>query len=236
MGTPIVGDDGPIRTITLDRPEVLNALTVEDLAVISHAVRELPDSVRVVVFRGNGRAFSAGMHLQNFLDTEPDDGGQLIACVGECVGAVRLTPVPTVAMVQGHCLGAAFELALACDFRVAADETARVGLPEVRVGIPSVVDAALLVHHVGLSLAKELILTGAAYRPEQLPGLFTTLSLDEIVPAMLTLTPEVIAAQKSLFETWLNAALQEGIDVSREVFASVFALPVTRSAIERYRR
>jgi enoyl-CoA hydratase/carnithine racemase len=106
----------------------------------------------------------------------------------------------------------------------------------VRVGIPSVVDAALLVHHVGLSLAKELILTGAAYRPEQLPGLFTTLSLDEIVPAMLTLTPEVIAAQKSLFETWLNAALQEGIDVSREVFASVFALPVTRSAIERYRR
>jgi len=242
VGQPLVSDEGGVRTITLDRPEVLNALTAEDLDTITAAVRDLPAAVAAVVITGAGeRAFSAGMHLQSFLDTAPDRGRELIDHVGACTEAVRLAPVPTVAAVRGYCLGAAFEIALACDFRV-AEPSAQFGLPEVRLGIPSVVDAALLLHHVGLSVAKELILTGRPYRADQLPGLVNRTapsdSLGAAVAGLLAelaeLTPEVIVAQKALFETWLNVGLQRGLDESRAVFAEVFAQPATQKAIADY--
>lgn len=239
MPTPRVDDAGGVRTITFDRPEVRNALTLDDLAVVTSAMRELPADVRAVVFRGDERAFSAGMHVRTFADAQPDEGHAIIDRVGECVGAVRIAPVITVAAVRGYCLGAAFELALACDLRV-ADPSARFGLPEVRLGIPSVVDAALLVSHLGLSKAKEVILAGGHYQASELPGLVNHAADDveaavtALVTPLLALTPEVVRAQKSLFETWLNSGLQQGIDISRDVFAEVFALPVTQQTIDGY--
>jgi len=243
VGTPRIDDAGGVRTITLDRPEVRNALTLDDLAAVTDAVRDRPPDVRAIVITGAGdRAFSAGMHVQTFLDTPPHGGRDLIAAVGECTGAVRLAPVPTIAVVRGYCLGAAFEIALACDLRVATPD-ARFGLPEVLLGIPSVVDAALLHHHVGLSMAKEMVLTGASYAVEQLPGLVNRVAVaddlqvvtSELLTTLLSLTPEVIAAQKALFETWLNDGLQAGIDRSLDTFGDVFALPVTRAVIADYR-
>src|SRR4051794_4503942 len=130
VGSPLVSDDAGIRTITLDRPEVLNALTLEDLGVIREAVAG-PD-VRAIVLTGAGeRAFCAGMHVETFAHAPRDGGREIIEAVGACVGAIRLAPVPTVAMINGYCLGAAFEMALACDVRVAVAD-ARFGLPEVK--------------------------------------------------------------------------------------------------------
>jgi enoyl-CoA hydratase/carnithine racemase len=148
-------------------------------------------------------------------------------------------------MINGFCIGAAFEMALACDLRVAHPDV-RCGLPEVRLGIPSVVEAALLFHYVGLSKAKEIILTGDLYpvtefaaqglinrmvQPAQLRA--TTLELLGLVTAS---TREVIAAQKGLFETWLNHGLQHGIDTSVGVFAEVFRAPATAEAIAQYQQ
>ena len=148
-------------------------------------------------------------------------------------------------MINGYCLGAAFELALACDLRVACPE-ARFGLPEVRLGIPSVVDAALLHHYVGLSRAKEIILTGGMYSVADLApaGLANRVAergqlraaAGELLAGLRELTPQVIAAQKALFETWLNTGLQAGIDASVEVFAGLFADPATSAAIAAYQR
>ena len=244
MGAPIVSDESGVRWITFDRQEVLNALTLDDLRVVRDAVRSTPGDVRAIVFTGAGeRSFSSGMHVATFADAEPDAGRGIIERVGECVRAVRLAPLPTVAMINGYCLGAAFELALACDVRVAVPD-ARFGLPEVKLGIPSVVEAALLQHHVGLSKAKELILTGDLYTGAELPpglvnrtappaGLRT--ATEELLRALTAPTPEVIAAQKSLFETWLNAPLADGIETSKDVFARLFAEPATRATIARYR-
>lgn len=242
MGAPRVTDVDGVRTVTFDRPEVLNALTLDDLDVVTAAVRDL-DGVRAVVLTGSGdRAFSSGMHVRTFVDAAPEEGRSVIDKVGACVGAIRLAPVPTVAVVRGYCLGAGFEMALACDLRV-AEPTARFGLPEVLLGIPSVVDAALLLHHVGLSKAKEMILTGGVYALDDLPPGFVNrvVPADELesvtaglVAQLAGLTPEVVAAQKALIETWLNTGLQHGIDVSREVFGEVFALPVTQRAIADY--
>jgi enoyl-CoA hydratase len=240
--TPLVADSGGVRRITLHRPEAANALTPADLAVIATAVRDVPEEVRAVVLSGGaGRAFSAGMHLDAFLATPAGAGRDLIEQVGRCVGAVRLSSVPTVAVVEGHCLGAAFEMALACDVRICT-AAASFGLPEVRLGIPSVVDAALLVEFVGLGKAKEMILTGGIYPVDTVPGIANvvvgTAELDRTVEDMVGLltapTREVLAAQKSLFETWLNVGLAEGIEVSKRVFGDVFALAVTQDAIAAY--
>jgi len=146
--------------------------------------------------------------------------------------------------VAGSCLGAAFEMALACDVRVAVPD-ARFGLPEVKLGIPSVVDAALLLHHIGLSKAKEMLLTGEMFAADDLPpGLVNRTApagalrdaADELLASLTAPTPEVIAAQKALVETWLNVGLQEGIEASKDVFGEVFAEPATAEAIARYRR
>jgi enoyl-CoA hydratase/carnithine racemase len=244
MGTPLVTDAAGVRWITFDRPEVLNALTLEDLDVAREAAADLPGEIRALVFTGSGElAFSAGMHLETFASADPHDGRSIIERVGAFVGAARRAPVPTVAMVNGYCLGAAFELALACDVRVAHPDV-RFGLPEVKLGIPSVVEAALLRHHIGLSKATELILTGELYSPDELPdGLVNRLvpreelhaATEDLVRVLTANTPEVIAAQKELLAAWLETGLDEGIERSKDVFGRVFELPATRHTIERYR-
>ncbi len=246
MGTPRVHDDGAVRTITLDRPEAANALHLEDVDAITGAVADLPDRVRVVVVTGAGdRAFGAGMHLEVFRGAAPGDGHAIITRLATCLRAVRTAPVPTIARLNGACLGAAFELALACDLRV-AHAGVRVGLPEVRLGIPSVVDAALLPRYVGAALAQEMVLTGSVHRVDE-PGTAPLVNrlvdsptgldaaVDDLVATLLAPTREVLSAQKELLETWREQGITGSVEASVDTFAEVFALPATRDAIARYR-
>jgi enoyl-CoA hydratase/carnithine racemase len=247
MGAPLVSDDEHgTRWITVDRPEIANALYLDDLDVITAAVTTAGPGVRAIVVTGTGeRSFSAGMHVDTFAAGDTGRARAAITRVRDCVGAFRLSPRPTIAMINGYCLGAAFEIALACDLRAACPD-ARVGLPEVRLGIPSVVDAALLHHYVGLSKAREIILTGGLYSVADLApfGLANRVAeraglraaVGELLAGLRELTPEVIAAQKALFETWLNTGLQASIDASVEVFAGLFASPATTAAIAAYQR
>ena len=246
MGQPLTTDENGIRWITLDRPEIRNALYADDLTGITRAVSSIGDSVKAIVLTGSGeRAFSAGMHIDTFAVAAPEDGRAIISGVRDCIGAIRRAPVPTVAMINGYCIGAAFEMALACDLRV-AHPGVRLGLPEVRLGIPSVVDAALLHHYVGLSKAKEIILTGDLYPVSEFAaqGLINRIvEPDQLRAATLELlssvtahTREVIEAQKGLFETWLNHGLQHSIDTSVDVFADVFRAPATAAAVARYQQ
>jgi enoyl-CoA hydratase/carnithine racemase len=246
MGQPLITDEDGIRWITLNRPEIRNALYTEDLACITEAVTGIGDSVTAIVLTGTGeRAFSSGMHIDTFAAAAPEDGRAIISGVRDCIGAIRRTPVATVAMINGYCLGAAFEMALACDLRVAHPDV-RVGLPEVRLGIPSVAEAALLQQYVGLSKAKEIILTGTLYPVAEFDaqGLINRMvessqlraATLELLGSVTACTREVIAAQKGLFETWLNHGLQRSIDTSVDVFADVFRAPVTSAAVARYKQ
>jgi enoyl-CoA hydratase/carnithine racemase len=243
VGEPLVRDDGGIRVVTLDRPEVRNALTLDDLAVVQHAFTVVPSDICGVVLTGTGgRAMSAGMHVDTFTSAPPGHGREIIDQVGAAVGAVRRCEVPTAVAVDGYCLGAAFEMALAADFRIASAQS-KFGLPEVRLGIPSVIEASLLVPHVGLSLAKEMILTAAAYSIDALPPGFVNRVADDPVTVAVDLlrevaasTREVLTAQKQLFDTWLDVSLTDGIEESKRVFGEVFAHPATQQAIRSYRR
>lgn len=243
MGLPTVTDERRIRWITFDRPEIANALRLEDLDHVADAMRDLGDT-RAVVFTGSGeRAFSAGMHLDTFRDATPITARRLIGRVADFLRAVRRAPVPTVAMLNGVCLGAAMELALACDLRV-AHEGVRLGLPEVKLGIPSVVDAALLPAFVGLSKAREMILTGELYELAAFgpgfanrlaePGELRTVTA-ELLRRVTASTPQVLAAQKALFEVWLNDGLAESVATSIDVFGDLFADPATAQAVAAYR-
>jgi enoyl-CoA hydratase/carnithine racemase len=236
-----VRDDDGVRWITFTRPEKLNALMVEDLEMVARALTDSTVRPRAAVFTGAGeRAFSTGMQLDSFQGLGLAEARALIAAVRDGMASVRLAPFPTISMINGYCLGAAFELALACDLRIAA-EHATVGLPEIKVGIPSVVDAALLQQYVGLSKAKELILTGDLYPVAALEryGLFNAIvPAPELLDATRQMlgrvahwTPTVVAAQKRLFALWQNLPLAESIDASVEEFAQVFAAPETAAQV-----
>ena len=230
--------------ITFNRPEASNAFTLADLDRLSQIFDEAADRPLAVVFTGTGnRSFSAGMHLQAISNLTPQRAREFIVKNRKVLTAVRTAPFPTIAAINGHCLGTGLGLALVSDIRIAVPH-ATFGLPEIKVGVPSVCDIALLQQHIGLSKAKEMILTGDSYSVEQLlPDGF----LNAVVPAdelivetermlgrLVRHTRTVVAAQKKLFETWQNTTLTAGIDMSVEVFASVFASPDTYEQIERH--
>ena len=238
-------EDEGIWWITFNRPEASNAFTLADLDRLSQIFDEAGDRPLAVVLTGAGsRSFSAGMHLKAFSDLTPQRAREFIVKNRNVLAAVRTAPFPTIAAINGHCLGTGLGLALVSDIRIAVPH-ATFGLPEIKVGVPSVCDIALLQQHIGLSKAKEMILTGDSYSVEQLllyGFLNAVVPADELVAEVKRMlgrvvrhTRTVVAAQKKLFEIWQNTTLATGIDKSIEVFASVFASPDTYEQIERHR-
>jgi len=162
--------DGPIATITLNRPEKLNALDAEiwlGLEEAANAVKQKPD-VRVAILTGAGdRAFSAGIDLKmvtsggGFSLGRPVRGGfESMQEMKEVFNMYESLPVPVIAAINGYCVGAAMELVLACDIRLAS-ETAIFTIPEITLGvIPDMGGTQRLPRIVGPGMAKELIYTG----------------------------------------------------------------------------
>jgi enoyl-CoA hydratase/carnithine racemase len=165
--------DGAVLTVTLDRPDQLNAQTPDTWSALADVGASLDEDVRVVVLRGTGRSFSAGLDRSMF---DPGTGGGLGELVrlpveeaqerirGYQAGFrwLRSPGIVSVAAVQGHAIGAGAQLALACDLRVFTDD-AQLRLPEVTLGlVPDLTGTSTLVGLVGYARALELCLTGRA--------------------------------------------------------------------------
>jgi enoyl-CoA hydratase/carnithine racemase len=243
---PSIEDNGGIRWLTLNRPDELNALTRDDLRVLRDAVQTVPAGIGALVLSGAGaRAFSAGVHIDIFPGLTAHAARAFITELGTVMQAIRSAPVPSVCAIQGYCLGGAMELAMACDLRVAATD-AVFGMPEIKVGVPSVLDAALLQQYVGLSKAKEMLLTGDHYPVAELEGtgfLNQTVAPDALRAAARGLAERVgcharpaIAAQKRLFETWQEVGHRAAVAASVGEFAEVFAQPDTLERVAAYRQ
>ncbi len=154
--------DGGVVRVTLNRPDVLNAVNLQmrdDLWEGFHAFRDDPDA-RVLILRGDGKAFSAGADIGDF-GTAPSLVEARRARRERDLWALLLhLPKPTIAAVHGYALGAGCEMSLLCDLRVAADD-ARFGLPEVGLGyIPSAGGTQTLPRTVPPGVARQMILTG----------------------------------------------------------------------------
>jgi enoyl-CoA hydratase len=232
--------------ITFDRPEKLNVVHPEDLTELRGVITDLAGGVTAIVFTGAGEvAFSAGMNIDAFVGLTPARAHALIGDLAKVMQAIRQAPVVTVAAVNGYCLGAAFELALACDLRVVA-RSASFGLPEIKVGVPSAIDAALLPAFVGLSKAREMVLTGDIYTLDQLPpGSIANVvaepgkvaaAAEYLLDRIATHPPTVTAAQRRLFDVWLNNPLDASVNASMAEFANVFESQETHEQIARHHK
>ncbi len=151
-----------VAVVTIDRPPV-NAFTLEMALEFGRLVEELAsdDGVRAVLLRGGERAFSAGADLEEMKKGGWPYLGELVEAGQRAFRAMEEMPKPVVAAIEGHCLGGGFELALACDRRFMAEGRARVGLPEVRLGlIPAWGTAYRLPRLIGIAAAFDFMARG----------------------------------------------------------------------------
>ena len=166
MEEPVLWErEGAVGVATLNRPEALNAMTVEMLERLERLLDEAETdaSLRALVLAASGeKAFCVGADLKSRAQEYDEGAGEhpLAAAVKRVFGRLESLARPTIAAIQGYCLGGGLELALTCDVRVAAD-TAQLGLPEARVGsMPGAGGTQRLTRLIGPARAKELMFTG----------------------------------------------------------------------------
>ncbi len=236
--------EGALAWVTLDRPP-LNLIVpemVEGIRSTFETLRRDP-SVRAAVITGAGRATTGGMQLQILRDLTPASAKAFIASLHEAIGLVHDAPFPTLCMINGACLGAGFELAMACDLRTAAD-SAVMGLPEIRVGIPSVIEAALLPGLVGPGRAAEILLTGESVAATQAlewglvnrvapPGELRAVTA-ELAGRLLACAPTAVRLQKELIVRWRNTDQRTAVEYGVNAFAQSFATGEPREAMDAY--
>jgi enoyl-CoA hydratase/carnithine racemase len=219
---------GSIATLTVDNRAKLNtldrALMAEFIAKVETLARR--DELRALVLRGAGeRAFIGGADIPEMAALDRGSAREFITLVHNTCDCLRRLPVPVIAVIDGYALGAGLEVAAACDLRVATTR-ARFGMPEVRVGIPSVVEAALIPRLIGFGRARALLMLGemidaeTALRWGLVERVVAPAALDaeveKIVAALLAAGPRAVRAQKALMREWetmpADAAIAAGVD------------------------
>lgn len=227
--------DPAVARVTICNAKKANVLSGAVMNALKRGLRSLADDqdLRVVILTGSGKkTFVGGADLKEMSQLTPASAEEFISNLSQLCEAVRLFPIPVVARIDGWCLGGGLELAMACDLRIASTR-ARFAMPEVLVGIPSVIHAALLPRLVGWGRARWMILSGATVdAPDALSwGLVDALAegdaldqkVDECIAPILKSGPKVIRAQKELLRRWENLPLEESIVASIPVFGSAFS-------------
>jgi enoyl-CoA hydratase len=223
-----------VAGIFLNRPEKSNALSSALLEALLARLKEIQASpgLRVAVLAGNGKSFCSGADVAEMAELKAASAKKFITRIHLCCDAIRNLPVPVVARLHGAVVGAGLELAASCDLRVAAEGTA-FAMPEVLLGIPSGVEAALLPRLVGAGRAAWLVLTGepidakTALEWGLVQELVPLAALDERIGALLerlaAAEPGALAAQKALLRLWQAAPLDEAVAAGIGVFARAYA-------------
>ena len=222
-----------VALLTIDRPERLNAIGSDTVALLHAALDtiEADGSLRAIVITGAGRAFSAGADISE-LDTL-HDGSEFAAFVRGLTDAydrLAACTTPSIAAINGLALGGGFELALACDLRLAAPN-ARLGVPEVKLGLlPGAAGTQRLARMLPAAVAKHLLMTGAPLSAEAALGfgLINAIHHDVLDAAMdlaRTLAagpPHALAAAKLLVDAGAEMPLADGIALERRTVSALF--------------
>ena len=188
--------------------------------------------LRVLVFAAaSEKAFIGGADIKEMATLDQASAERFIANLRDLCEAVRHFPVPVVARLPGWCLGGGLEVAMACDLRIAAAD-ARFAMPEVKVGIPSVIHAALMPRLIGWARARWLILTAATIDAGTARdwGLVDAVAgpagldaeVEKAVTAILACAPGAIATQKKLLRDWEDLSLTDSVAVSVPAFGESF--------------
>jgi enoyl-CoA hydratase len=222
--------DGAVARLLIDRPQKANALDSPTLRALLAGLEDLgrDDALRVVVLGGRGKTFCGGADVGELGRLDAQTARAFITLIHEVCAAIRRLPVPVVARLHGAVIGAGLEIAAACDLRVAAPGT-RFAMPEVRLGIPSVVEAALLPRLVGAGRAAWLVLTGEpidARRAQEwglIEEVFPDLDegLDSIIKSLRAGDREALKVQKQLLHLWQEAPLATSVATSIDYFVAM---------------
>jgi enoyl-CoA hydratase len=228
-------DDGGILTITLDNASKANSLTAEVLVALRTAFEKASadQSLRGVLLRAaEDKGFSAGMDIEQFEHCSAPRAHGTITLLGTVCEAVKHCELPVVAALRGYCIGGAVEIAAAADFRVGG-KSSWYSMPEVRLGLPSVLESVNLYRLMGWTKATELMLTGNRFTAQDMErcGFLNNVVEDGRVIETaegylrdcMESEREVIAQQKRLFRTWKNMFEQEAITDSCKEFSLAFA-------------
>jgi enoyl-CoA hydratase/carnithine racemase len=187
---------------------------------------------KVLVLAGQSeKSMIGGADIKEMAKLNQASAEKFITGLRDLCEAVRGFPGPVIARMPGWCLGGGLEVAACCDFRVAAHD-AKFGMPEVRVGIPSVIHAALLPRLIGWGRARWLIMTAEnidastalawGLIDKMAPEGGLDAAVEHMVAALLECSPEALRAQKALLNQWEELPLKESVDLSIGVFGRSF--------------
>lgn len=227
------GTHGIVR-LTIGNAGPLNILNSKVIRGVCEALATLAkdSSIRVLVMAGSGsKSFIGGADIKEMATLDQASAEVFITGLRDLCEAVRLFPVPVIARLQGWCLGGGLEVAAACDLRIASDD-AKFAMPEVRVGIPSVIHAALLPRLIGWGRARWLILTAATidaptalnwgFVEQVVPVADLDAAIEAAASAIAECGPEAMRNQKALLTQWEELPLSESVNVSIKAFGRAY--------------
>jgi 2-oxoglutaroyl-CoA hydrolase len=235
--------DGDVATLTLDVPEKLNRVSMAARDQLAALFDELgrDQAIRAIVLTGAGeQAFTAGGDIAGFLEQTPEQLSRL----AWNVAAPERCPVPVIAKLRGYCFGVGLELALACDFRIAADDL-ELGLPEVRIGmIPGSGGTQRLARLIGLGRAKDLVMRGRRVRAQEAHaiGLVTEVvgayeldgAVERLVEELRPLSPLALAMAKRVLNHAYDGPLPLGLEVEGLAYGLLRTTHDFREGVEAF--
>jgi enoyl-CoA hydratase len=229
------GAHGRVARLSVAHPGKLNVLNRALIDALAERLDALAgdQGLRALVLTGVGeRAFIGGADIRDLAQLDRDSAEPFITALHRVCAALRRLPVPVIARINGYALGAGLEVAAACDLRIASAH-ARFGMPEVRVGIPSVIEAALLPALIGWGRTRRLLLTGETIEAREaerwgliewcVPPAQLDAAVEELLDAILACGPEAIRLQKTLIREWEDLPLSRAIERGITRFAEAYA-------------
>lgn len=244
--TESVQEGGRVATVTVCNAGKLNVLASETTRALTAAIRAAGEreGVRAIVLRGEGeRAMIGGADINEMAGLDGASARVFIATLHEACAALRAAPVPTIARMAGYTLGAGLELAAACDLRIAG-ESARMGMPEVRVGIPSVIEAALLPALIGWGRTRRLLMaadtidaaTALAWGlvEEVAPDSMLDAALARLLGQLLASPARTLLLQKRLIAEWERLCVDGAIAAGIDAFAAAWDGPEPRERMAAF--
>jgi 2-oxoglutaroyl-CoA hydrolase len=235
--------NGDVATITLDLPEKLNRVSMTARDQLAGLFEDLgrDENVRAIVLTGAGeQAFTAGGDIAGFLEQTPEQLSRL----AWNVAAPQRCPVPVIAKLRGYCFGVGLELALACDFRIAADNV-ELGFPEVRIGmIPGSGGTQRLARMIGLGRAKDLVMRGRRVGAQEAQAIGLVMevispeeldaAVDRLVDELRALSPLALAMAKRVLNHAYDGPLPLGLELEGLAYGLLSTTHDFREGVEAF--
>jgi len=244
----LLSEEGHVATLTLNRPDAMNSLTPETLYELRDVTAYLRTrrNVWVVIVQGQGKHFSTGMDvsvIQERLDQSEQANREDLLSLQQCLDDLESLEKPTIAKLQGFCIGGGLILALCCDFRIASQRTI-FSLPEVKLGMGVIMGTQRVTRVAGVAATKEIILLGKRFNANdaQSYGLVNRVvppdELDAAVAALAEkfqqLPPRTVGIAKRIINVGHNLSMRESQNLEIDAQAELLDSPDLQEAIESY--